>query len=256
MVVVPIGAGLVAASIGSTHSVGVFFLVAAVAAIALTIGTLVLADSRARSAFLEAWASARGWSADSMSWIDEATPLLRGGDRRHSEHHISGPLAAGETAVLCHYTYEVRHPLTNSKGDTWEEHPFTVVETTVDAPGLPSLGLHPRSFGHNRLFDRIDSAITGRRVVNLESSELEHAYKLEVADGTPDLAVRRFFDPRFIVWCLDQARDSMLFEIEHDVLVVAIRGHTYDADELDDLVERASTIAAALAGLRAASGVS
>ena len=108
MVVVPIGAGLVAALVVSTHSVGVFFVVAAIAAVALTIGTLVLADSRAKSAFLQAWASARGWSADSSSWIDGATPLLRYGDRRLSGHHISGPLATGETAVLCHYTYEVR----------------------------------------------------------------------------------------------------------------------------------------------------
>jgi hypothetical protein len=259
MLLVPIAAGVAAALIVSANGVAGFFIGAAVIAVALAIGTVALADSRAKSAFLEAWATARGWSAGSADWVEEATPLLRDGDRRDSEHHIAGPLPGGEPAVLCHYTYEVRRTSTSSNGATstsWEDYPFTVVETRVSAPGLPVLSLHPRSFGDNRLFDRIDSAVTRNRVAALESAELEHAYKLEVADEVSDLAVRRVFEPSFIVWCIDQAPDEMLFELENDVLVVAIPDHSYDAAELDNLVEKASTIAAALAGVHSPSGVS
>ena len=113
--------------------------------------------------------------------------------------------------------------------------------------GIPRLSLHPRTFGDNRLFDRIDSTVTADRVVELESSELEHEYKLQVADSTSDLAVRLLFEPAFIVWCLDQAADEMLLEIENETLVVAIPEHSYDAAQLDALVEKATTIAARLA---------
>jgi len=259
IVLVPIAAGIVAASLVSGNPFLVFLLVALLVAATGLIGTALLADSRARAAFLVAWAKARGWSASDSNWIDEATPLLRDGDRRESDGHVSGRLAGGNPASLCHYTYEVRQTSTTSNGGTsthWEEHPFTVVETTVDASGIPSLSLHPRSFGDNRLFDRIDSAVTGDRVVDLESSELQHEYKLEVADEASDVAVRRFFEPSFIVWCLDHASDELLFEIENDVLVVAIPEHSYDAAELDGLVEKASTIASRLAGAHTPSTVS
>jgi hypothetical protein len=182
-------------------------------------------------------------------WRESATPLLRDGDRRNSNDHVCGPLAGGGEAALCHYTYEVRRQTTDAKGHTttsWEEHPFTVIETGVIAPGITRLTLHPRSFGDNRLFDRIDSKLTSDRVVELESSELEHEFKLEVADSDSDMAVRLLFEPAFIVWCLDQGA-GMLFEIEQQTLVVASTGHSYDAAELDRLVGQAGTISARLA---------
>ena len=142
---------------------------------------------------------------------------------------------------------------TDSEGHTtthWEPHPFTVIETGVLAPGIPRLTLHPRTFGDNRLFDRIDSKLTSDRVVELESAELEREFKLEVSDSASDMAVRLLFEPAFIVWCLDQGA-RMLFEIEQQTLVVAIGGHSYDAAELDRLVGQAGTIATRLADARA-----
>ena len=114
-------------------------------------------------------------------------------------------------------------------------------------PDIGRLTLHPRSFGDNRLFDSIDSALTSDRVVQLESAELEREYKLEVHDSAPDLAVRLLFEPAFMVWCLDQAADQMLIEIENGTLVVAIPDHSYDETQLDALVERAATIATRVA---------
>ena len=253
MVLVPIVAGVAAAVVVSNRSPRVVFVVAVVAVVATVlvwlIGTYMLADSRAKSAYLPAWARSRGWTEGAGMWRESATPLLRDGDRRYSQDHVYGPLPSGGEAVLCHYTYEVKRQTTDAKGNTtthWEEHPFTVIETGVLAPGIPRLTLHPRSFGDNRLFDRIDSKLTSDRVVELESSELEKEFKLEVADSASDMAVRLLFEPAFIVWCLDQGA-GMLFEIEEQTLVVAIRGHSYDAAELDQLVGQAGAIATRVA---------
>ena len=255
MLLVPIVIGAVAIVVApGANPVAVFVLAASTVALVGAIGTYVLADSRAKSAFIQAWARARGWTEDTGTW-SEATPLLRAGDRREATDRVCGPLANGSQAVLCHYTYEVKKQSVDSKGNSttrWEEHPFTVVETGVGAPGIPLLSLHPRSFGDNRVFDRIDSALTSNRVVQLESSELEREYKLEVADSTSDVAVRMLFEPAFMVWCLDQADDKMLLELEDGALVVAIPDRSYDAAELDALVERATTIAKRFDDARAA----
>jgi hypothetical protein len=250
MVLVPLVAGGVAIALLSNRNPAVVFLLAVVPTVLVgLIGTYMLADSRAKSAYLPAWARSRGWTEGVGMWRESATPLLRDGDRRHSQDHVSGPLASGGEAALCHYTYEVERETTDSKGHTtttWEAHPFTVIEIGVIAPGITRLTLHPRSFGDNRLFDRIDSKLTSDRVVELESSELEHEFKLEVSDSDSDMAVRLLFEPAFIVWCLDQGA-GMLFEIEQQTLVVAISGHSYDAAELDRLVGDAGTIATRLA---------
>ncbi len=251
MVLGPIVAGAVAIAVVRGHNpVAVFAVAAAAVALAGGIGTYVLADNRAKSAFLLAWARSRGWTAGTGVWRDAATPLLRAGERDEAKDYVSGPLAGGSQAVLCHYTYEVRHEHVDSRGHattTWEAHDFTIIETGVTAPGISRLTLHPRSFGDIRLFDRIDSAVTSDRVVELESSELEHEYKLEVADSDSDVVVRVLFEPAFIVWCIDQAADRMLVEIENETLVVAIPDHSYDAAQLDGLVEKATTVAKRLA---------
>jgi hypothetical protein len=249
------GGALAIGVIRGPNPIVVFLLAALVVALAGAIGTYFLADSRAKSDFLYAWARARGWTTGTGIWHERATPLLRDGDRRSSKDHISGPLSGGGQAVLCHYTYEVRKETTDSKGNTtttWDEHDFTVIETSVTASDISRLTLHPRTFGDNRLFDRVDSALTSDRVVELESSELEHAFKLEVADSTPDAAVRLLFEPTFMVWCLDQAADRMMIEIENGALVVAIPDHSYDQAQLDGLVDKATAVAGRLADAGAA----
>jgi hypothetical protein len=253
MVLVPIVAGGIAIVVLSDRNPAVVFVLAAAATVlAGSIGTYVLADKRAKSAFLPAWARSRGWKEGIGTWQGSATPLLREGDRRNDKDHVFGPLAGAAEATLCHYTYEVEKQTTDSEGHTttrWEEHPFTVVETGVDAPGIPCLTLHPRSFGDNRLFDRIDSALTSDRTVELESVELEREFKLEVPDSASDMAVRLLFEPAFIVSCLDQGA-GMLLEIENDTVVVAIPGHSYDTAELDGLVDWARTVTARLTDVR------
>ncbi|MGZ4480701.1 MAG: hypothetical protein ACXVY5_00720 [Gaiellales bacterium] len=255
MVAFPLALGGVFATLssstgtGAARPVAVFVLVAAVAALVGLAVTWAVANSRAKSAFLEAWALSRGWKDASGLLIEEATPLLRNGDRRHSEHYFAGKLA-NDPAVICHYTYEVRHTSTDSRGattETWEDHPFTLVQVAVTANGIPRLSMHPRAFLDNRLFDRIDSAVTSDRVVELESAQLEKRYKLEVADEADDMAVHVLFEPSFMMWCLDQADQKMLLEIEHDTLVVAVPGRSYDPGTLDGLLDKTTTVAARLA---------
>src|SRR5206468_12587620 len=95
-----------------------FVFAAGTTALAAAIATYLLADSRAKSAFLQAWARSRGWTEDTGVWVDEATQLLREGDRRESADHVCGPLPGGSRAALSHYTYEVRHQSHDSKGGT------------------------------------------------------------------------------------------------------------------------------------------
>ena len=250
MVLVPIAAGgIVTVLLANRNQAVIFVAVVVATALAGLIATYMLADSRAKSAYLPAWARSRGWNVGVGMWRESATPLLRDCDRRNSEDHVYGPLAGGGEAALCHYTYEVKEETTDAKGHTttsWQPYPFTVIETGVVTPGITRLTLHPRSFGDIRLFDRIDSKLTSDRVVELESSELDREFKLEVADSASDMAVRLLFEPAFIVWCLDQGA-GMLFEIEQQTLVVAIPGHSYDAAELDRLVGDAGTIATQVA---------
>ena len=254
MVLVPIAAGAVAAAaVSNRNPVVVFVLVAAGVALAGAIGTYVLADSRAKSAFLQAWARSRGWTDGAGHGWTRRHPYCVTATGANRSDHVSGPLGDDGKAVLCHYTYEVRneHRLAGQQHHRLGGARFTVVETGVTAPGIPRLTLHPRSFGDNRLFDRIDTELTSNRVVQLESSELEHEYKLEVEDSASDAAVRLLFEPTFMVWCLDQAADQMLLEIENETLVVAIPDHSYDAAQLDDLVGKATTVATRLADARA-----
>ena len=122
IVLVPIAAGAVAIAVFSeSNPVVVFLLVAAGVAVAGLIGTYFVADSRAKAAFLRAWARSRGWAEGHGIWVDDATPLLRDGDRRESNDHVYGPLTGGGEAALCHYTYEVRKESTDSHGNTTTE---------------------------------------------------------------------------------------------------------------------------------------
>lgn len=254
MLVVPIVVGAVTIMVFPEYNpVAVFVLAAIAAALAGVIGTYVFAVSSAEAAFMQTWARSRGWAEDG-EWY-EATPLLCAGDRREAEDRLRGPLANGNQAVLCHYTYVVETESTDSHGDSTtssQSYRFTVVQTDIADPGITSLTLHPRSFGDNRLLDWVDSAVTSNRVVELESSELEREYKLEVGDSASDVAVRVLFEPTFIVWCLNQTASRMLFELGGGRLVVAIPDHSYDAAQLDGLVEKASTIAARIADASAA----
>ena len=116
IVLAPIVVGTVAAvAIPGPNPVVVFALAAAVTSGVGMVATYVLADSRAKSAFLEAWAQSRGWAKDTGMWLDEATPLLRDGDRRKSKDHVSGTLGGESRAVLCHYTYEVKQRMSTRR---------------------------------------------------------------------------------------------------------------------------------------------
>ena len=169
------------------------------------------------------------------------------------------PVDRGGLAALCHYTYEVEQHSGGSNGQgttTWDEHEFTVVQTDVDATGIDRLRPAPTQLRRQPVVrpHRLDADLD--RVVELESSELEHEYSSRWRTRPRTLRSGCVFEPAFMVWCLDQAADELLVEIEDGVLVVAIPDHSYDADQLDALVEQATTIATRFADVVRAAGSS
>ena len=86
----------------------------------------VMASSRAKEDFLNAYAGARGLVREGRGGLPPATPLLRRGDDRYATERMRGTLPGGEPGTLAHYTYE--ESSTDSKGNrhTTYYH-FTVV---------------------------------------------------------------------------------------------------------------------------------
>lgn len=240
MVLVPLLVGAVAVvALPDYNPVLVFVLAAVAAALAGAVGTYWLADRLAKASFTQSWSRSRGWTTGMGTWLDEATPLLRSGQRQGSKDHVCKTLGDGRRVALCHYTYEVMNQTTDSDGkpDTyWDKYEFTVIQTAVTDAGIARLGLYPSGVD-------VDAEVSSSRLVRLESSELERDYRLEVADSASDVTVRLLFEPTFIVWCVDRAADKMLVEVEDGTLIVAIPKHSYDAAQLDGLVDKATAIA-------------
>ena len=174
--------------------------------------------SRARAAFLTAWARTRAGPAGAGPWHGrgDAAPPRRRPARVGQPHTRAARGRRRGGALPLHVRGSARElELERQRARPWESPRVHGRRDGRRRAGHPGLSLHPRSFGDNRVFDRIDSALTPDRVVQLESSELQHEYKLEVADSASDLAVRLLFEPAFIVWCLEQSADEMLVEIEN-----------------------------------------
>ncbi|HEY1481027.1 MAG TPA: hypothetical protein VGF46_13395, partial [Gaiellales bacterium] len=150
---------------------------------------------------------------------------------------------AGHPVLVCHYTYTVVTYSTDSNGvrtRNESNHPFTVVRLDAVTSDVSRMTLHPRSGLDKGWFDRVDSALTSNRVVELESSELHDRYKLEVKDDVSDIEVRQIFEPSFIVWCLDQK--DVLFELESSELLVAVKSHLTEQAPLDALLEQSRAV--------------
>ena len=86
------------------------------------------------------------------------------------------------------------------------------------------------------MLDGLRSALTSRRVIELESVRLDGAFRIAVADEQSDLSVRRVFTPAFMVWLEDLAGRDLRFELEAGTLVVAIPERCFDAERLDWLL--------------------
>jgi hypothetical protein len=246
--IVLLGAALLGAVIGSAlgHRPAEQFFLAIGLAIVLAAAVLVViwvrASGSAEDDFLTTWGGAHGLAFVESPSIGSGTPLLRQGDERKAENGLVGDID-GHPAIICHYTYTVVTHTTDSNGvQTRQEtnHPFTVARLDDVRTTVARMTLHPRNVLDRGWLDRADSALTSNRVVELESSDLQRRYKLEVGDDVPDVQVRQVFEPTFIVWCLDEK--DVLFELENGELLVAVKHHLSEQGPLDALLEQSRAV--------------
>jgi hypothetical protein len=243
-------AGLVALAAGAGGLGGPALIAAlGLAVIALWLGWH-FAGAAADHDWMSAWGARHGLGlvADPGD-PPGATPLLRAGDRRELANAVVGPVAGDPRGMVCHYTYWEKQR--NSNGQTSEtstEHTLLVLDLPASAGVLRFLTATPRGFTGG-LFDRISSALTSSRVVELESVELHGAFRICVDDGQDDLPVRRLFTPAFMVWLTGLDGSDLRFELEDGCLVVAIPDHCFDADRLDWLLAAGSEIARRVAAV-------
>lgn len=197
------------------------------------------ARQRAQRAWMDHWGARHDLASYAMPKTPpKATPLLRESGRLWVANAVRGPIADDPTGVVCHYTRRV------SNGKSSTDYPFTIV--LLQLPGtaavLPTLSAYPRDLTGGML-DGLRSALTSRRVIELESVRLDGAFRIAVADEQSDLSVRRLFTPAFMVWLEELAGRDLRFELEAGTLVVAIPERCFDAERLDWLLGAATGIA-------------
>ncbi len=246
--IVMIGAALAGAVLGSligNRPAEQFFLAIGLAIVLVGVVLVVLwvrASGSAEDDFMTAWGRSHGLEFVETPDLGSGTPLLRQGDEQKAENGLTGAID-GHPAIVCHYTYTVVTYTTDAHGvRTRQEtnHPFTVVRLDAVTTPVARMTLHPRSVLDRGWLDRVDSAITPDRVIELESADLQKHYKLEVRDDVSDLQVRQIFEPSFIVWCLDEK--DVLFELEDGELVVAVKHHLSEQGPLDALLEQSRAV--------------
>ena len=204
-----------------------------------------VADSAAKAEWLQLWGASHELApVERPGTGGELTALLRGGHRRKVLRAVEGRLDDHRPAAIWHYTYWVRANRQELP------HPFTlcVVDLPDTRSALPVLHATPRG-ASGGLFDGVSSALTARRVVDLESVRLDDTFRLAVDDRQDDLVLRRVMTPAFMVWLEDLAGTDLRFELEHGSLVVALPDHSFDRERLDWLLGAGTEIARRIAAV-------
>jgi hypothetical protein len=145
---------------------------------------------------LRAFAAERGWTFKPSILAHRDTPFLRLGDDQEA-----GPVLVVQAAGLDAELYEHRRIRVHD-GTRAVEGTYVVLRLTngLHLAGVDEVRLMPRATASPAA-----AALNHRRVVSLESVELETQFLLEVGDGTSDLAARELFTPGLIAGLLDLA---------------------------------------------------
>lgn len=213
--------------------------------LAIAAGAWWIADIRAEAAFWSHVAASLGYAPfwDPIA-IETTTPLLHAGDRRSLRNQLHGPLGeTGLTARLAQYLFEVRHE--SSKGeDRWERYRWTIclVEIEAGMSLFPGLYLRERRGLLGRL-GRHDW-LRGRRLreVELESTEFNDLYALQIVREQDEARLRELFDPKTIVWLQDHPLRPHI-EFRAGFLVVYVPGYLEDIGRIVWLLDAAERIA-------------
>jgi hypothetical protein len=212
---------------------------AAVAALVIAIA-FYLADQQAENEFFGRFARAHQLDHYERYSLNEFTPLLAGGDRRHCEHWMES-----NGRGIGWYTFEIRHD-NGDKPDTWEGQDFTIATVDIGELGMGRFqGIYLRR--RRGIFDHLDSDSNWLRnhslkKVELESTKFNQEYELTADRDQDDIVLRQLFAPSFVVWLTDHPLQPG-FELRAGMLVVFIPGHCGEAGKLDFLLMATDSIA-------------
>ncbi|MBI4897669.1 MAG: hypothetical protein HY827_04805 [Actinobacteria bacterium] len=160
-------------------------------------------------------------------------PFADSGHRQRSSDAIQGTIN-GLPTVLYNFSYWTRQ--SNSKGSSTEtEHPYKILCITGATLPAASLSFSERgALNRFRVFDKLDSALTSQRGVELESIEFNQKFDLEVNDGADDVWVRRIFDPSTIDALVKGSEVIPDLRYYDQTFWLVGNGH-YEARELDTM---------------------
>ncbi|MEA2494247.1 MAG: hypothetical protein QOJ29_2158 [Thermoleophilaceae bacterium] len=229
-------------SIGAAAHNGTLMLGGPVAvAIAVVAICWFRAQSQAEDEFFNLWARSHGMTHSSKWSLNEFTPLLGGGDRRHCEHWMQ--TTRGERGIGW-YTFEVKHE-NGDKPDTYEAHNFTLATTDMGEHGMYRFqGIYLRR--RRGILDRLDTDANwlGKhrlKKVELESTAFCDTYELWADQGQDDIVLRQLFAPTFVVWLTEHPLKPG-FELRAGQLVVFVPGHCGEAGKLEFLLMASAEI--------------
>lgn len=215
-------------------------LAAALFAVTFLVGigiTFWIADSRAATAFYEAYAEARGLTKWSSKSLGGSTPLLRKGDKQRVDVLFEGELAPGIEGQLALWTFIVESR--DSKGNKTEvNYPFTLTLFS-----LPETLSHLRDLrvqrqsGFKALEKFEDAFRRSHERVTLESEAMRDKYEIFMGKEEDAVWVRRLFSPSFIVWLAETPPDKFGFELENGWLCAYVPKHRDSAEGLDEMTD-------------------
>jgi hypothetical protein len=238
-----VGGAIVAAiafTIGAAnHSAAIMLGGPVAVALLVVIVSWVRADRQAEDEFFSRYATAHQLNHWKQYSLEQFTPLLAGGDRRHCEHWMES-----HGRGIGWYTFECRQD-NGDKPDTWEPHHFTVAAIDIGEHGMARFqGIYLRR--RRGIIDRLDSDANWLRnhrlkKVELESTAFHERFELWADRDQDDIVLRQLFAPTFVVWLSEHPLEPG-FELRAGELVVFIPGRCGEAGKLDFLLMAAAEI--------------
>ena len=242
-----IGGGIlvvVAVIAGATQgNIGIGGIAAAAVVVLVLLIVWLLANSRAREDFFNAYATMRGLSRiDGRSDLPPITPLLRKGDKRYAEQRFNGVLPGGLDGSLCLYTYEdTSRDSDGNRQTTYIHYTLAMTQLPATAPMLSELYCQ-RRVGF-RFMDSAEDVFRKRQRVEQESEDVDKRYEIFIGERDDLSMARQVLSPSFLVWLDAHSPEAYAFELCAGSLVCNVKGHQKSAAELDALCEASAAVA-------------